>query len=67
MILSLQRAERFEVDIYLSNTLVHNSITIVVVGLYLLMVGVLAAVFIYFTGDQFLSVLPFGVFLAFVA
>ena len=67
MILSLQRAERFEVDIYLSNTMVHNSITIVVVGLYLLMVGVLSAVFIYFTGDQFLSVLPFGVFLAFVA
>jgi putative PEP-CTERM system histidine kinase len=67
MILSLQRTERFEVDIYLSNALVHSSITIVVVGLYLLMVGVLSALFIYFTGDQFLSMLPFGVFLAFVA
>jgi putative PEP-CTERM system histidine kinase len=67
MIFSLQRAERFEVDIYLSNALVYNSITIVVVGLYLLMVGVLSVVFIYFTGDQFLSVLPFVVFLAFVA
>jgi putative PEP-CTERM system histidine kinase len=67
MILSLQRAERFEVDIYLSNALVYNSVTIVVVGLYLLMVGVLSVVFIYFTGDQFLSVVPFGVFLTFVA
>jgi putative PEP-CTERM system histidine kinase len=67
MILSLARAEHFEVDIYLSNTLVYNSVTILVVGIYILIVGVLSLLLIYYTGDQFLSVLPFAVFLSFVA
>ena len=65
MIVSLARAEDFEVDLYLSNTFVYNSITILLVGLYLLIVGVLSSLLLYFTGDQFLSILPFVVFLAF--
>jgi putative PEP-CTERM system histidine kinase len=64
MMISLTRAERFEVDIYLSNSFVYNSITVLVVGLYVLIVGVLSSLLIYVTGDQFLSVLPFVVFLA---
>jgi len=66
MILSLQRSERFDVDIYPSNTLVYGSVTVLVVGLYLLLVGVLSAVFVHFAGDQFRALLAFFVFLAFV-
>jgi putative PEP-CTERM system histidine kinase len=61
---SLSRSKTFEVDIYLSNTFVYNSIAIMVVGLYLLIVGILSSLLVYATGDQFLSVLPFIVFLA---
>jgi putative PEP-CTERM system histidine kinase len=67
MILSLYRSERFDLDIYLSNTFVYGSVTVLVVGLYLLLLGVFSALFVYFTGDQFLSLLVFFVFLALVA
>ena len=64
VILSLARAEHFEVDLYLSNTFVYRSITILVIGIYLLAVGILSSLLLYFTGDQFLTILPFVVFLA---
>ncbi|HEX2227390.1 MAG TPA: XrtA/PEP-CTERM system histidine kinase PrsK [Candidatus Binatia bacterium] len=67
VILSLARAQHFEVDVYLSNTFVYRSITILVIGIYLLVVGVLSSLLLYFTGDQFLTILPFVVFLAVTA
>jgi putative PEP-CTERM system histidine kinase len=67
MIISFTRLERFEVDIYLSNTFVYSSITVLVVAVYVLIVGVLSSLLIYVTGEQFLSVLPFVAFLAVIA
>jgi putative PEP-CTERM system histidine kinase len=67
MMWSLKRSARFDVDIYLSNTMIYGSVAILVVGLYLLLVGLLAAGFIYFAGDQFLPLLAFLVFLAFIS
>ena len=64
MIGSFIRHRFLSVDIYLSRTVVHNSLTVLLVGGYLFTVGVLANVIKYFGWDQ---TLPLGTFFVFVA
>lgn len=64
ILLSLLRNRFLNVDIYFSRTLLYNSITVVVVGAYLLTVGILAKAIGYFGGNQ---AIPFGTFFVFVS
>lgn len=64
IVLSLLRNRFLNVDIYFSRTLLYNSITVVVVGAYLLTVGILAKAIAYFGGNQ---AIPLGTFFVFVS
>jgi putative PEP-CTERM system histidine kinase len=64
IIISLLRHRLLNVNIHFSRTALYNSITILVVGGYLLAVGILAKVIDYFGGSQ---VLPLGTFFVFLA
>jgi len=64
IIVSLLRNRFLNVDIYFSRTLLYNSITVVVVGVYLLAVGILAKAISYFGGNQ---AIPLGTFFVFVS
>lgn len=64
IILSLLRNRFLNVDIYFSRSLLYNSITVVVVGAYLLTVGILAKAIAYFGGNQ---AIPLGTFFVFVS
>lgn len=64
IILSLLRNRFLNVDIYFSRTLLYNSITIVVVGVYLLAVGILTKAISYFGGNQ---AIPLGTFFVFIS
>jgi hypothetical protein len=61
---SFVRHRFLSVDIYLSRTVVHNSLTVILVGGYLFTVGVLANLIKHFGWDQ---TLPLGTFFVFVA
>ncbi len=63
IILSSIRSGLLNVEIYLSQEMLYNSITGLVAGVYLLAVGVLAKAASYFGGSQFLSIGTFLVFL----
>lgn len=64
IILSLLRNRFLNVDIYFSRTLLYNSITVVVVGAYLLAVGILTKAISYFGGNQ---AIPLGTFFVFIS
>ncbi len=64
IILSLARAGPLNVDIYLSPAFLYNSITVFVVGTYLLAVGVLAKAIPYSGDSQILSLGTIFVFLS---
>ena len=64
---SLARHRRFNVDIYLSRTVLYNSMTVLVVGVYLLAIGALAKAIDYLGGSQLLPLNAFFVFLALVS
>jgi hypothetical protein len=64
IIVSLKRNRYFNVNIYLSRTILHGSITVVVVGIYLLTVGLLTKAINYFGSDLNLPLGTFFVFLA---
>ena len=64
IILSLLRSRLLNVDIYFSRTMLYNSITVVVVGAYLLAVGLLAKAISYFGGDR---AIPLGTFFVFIS
>lgn len=49
---SFLRAGDFEVDVYPSQSVLRNSITVLVAGVYLVLVGLLAKVVAYFGGDS---------------
>ncbi len=66
IIVSLTRNRHFNVNIYLSRTILHSSITVVVVGIYLLTVGLLTKAINYFGSDLNLPLGTFFVFLALV-
>jgi putative PEP-CTERM system histidine kinase len=64
IMISLVRQRLLHMEIYFSQTALYNSITIVIVGIYLLVVGVLAQV-IRYIGDN--ALLPLGTFFVFLA
>lgn len=64
MILSLARNRMQNVDIPLSRTFLYNSITVIVVGIYLLAVGILAKAIGLFGGGHAISLGTFFVFVA---
>ena len=49
---SLARARLFNVDFYLSHSFLYNSITLLIAGIYLFVVGVLAKTISYFAGGR---------------
>jgi hypothetical protein len=63
IIISLIRYRQLNTDIYFSRTVLYNSITVFVVGIYLLTVGMFAKVISYFGGSQVLPLETFFVFL----
>ena len=65
--ISLARHRHFNVNIYLSRSILHSSITVVAVGVYLLAVGILTKAINYFGSDLSLPLGTFFVFLAMVA
>lgn len=66
IVVSLARNRHFNVNIYLSRAILHNSITVFIVGIYLLTVGLLTKVIDYFGGGLDLPLSTFFVFLALV-
>jgi len=64
VIFSLVRARLLPMDIYLSQGFLYNSITVLVVGIYLLIVGVLAKVVSYLGHSQSLPLDAFFILLA---
>jgi putative PEP-CTERM system histidine kinase len=61
---SLARTRLFKFDFYLSHTVLYNSVTVLLVGIYFISVGVVAKVVFYFRGTQDPAVLTFLVFAA---
>ena len=61
---SLLRARSLNLDFYLSHSFLYNSLTVLIVGIYLLAVGVLAKLIPYLGGDLSLYTKAFFVFLA---
>ncbi len=49
---SLIRSRFLNVDVYLSDSMIYNSITVVIIGVYLVLVGILAKVAIYLNLSQ---------------
>jgi putative PEP-CTERM system histidine kinase len=64
IIWSLLRLRLLNVDIYLSHSLIYNSITIVVIGIYLILIGILAKVASYLNISQAFLIEALFVFLA---
>lgn len=64
IILSLARNRILNAELHLSRTFIYNSITVLVVGIYLLAVGVLAKAIEHFGDSQ---VIPIGTFFVFVS
>ena len=64
MIRSLVRMKLLNVDVYLSHSLLYNSLTILMVGIYLLVVGLLSKLIAYFNGGQSFHFKVFFLFLA---
>ena len=63
---SLVRMKLLNLDVYLSHSLLYNSLTILLVGIYLLVVGVFAKLIAYFNGGQSIHFRMFFIFLAFL-
>lgn len=64
IIWSLSRLRLLKVDIYLSHSVIYNSITIVLIGIYLVLVGILAKVAVYFDIPQIFLVEALFIFLS---
>jgi putative PEP-CTERM system histidine kinase len=57
----LVRAGRFEVSVYPSHSVLHHSLTVLIAGVYLLVVGVFAKIVTLFGGDGAFTLKAFGV------
>jgi len=66
ILFSLGRSHLLNVDIYLSEGFLYRSVTVFITGIYLLVVGVLARLFRYFSGQQPFWLEALFVFLAFL-
>ncbi|HEX5399663.1 MAG TPA: XrtA/PEP-CTERM system histidine kinase PrsK [Verrucomicrobiae bacterium] len=63
---SLFRAGQFNADVYPTQTAIHNSITIILAGAYLLIVGVFAKVVQFLGGDTSFTLKAFALLIALV-
>lgn len=63
---SLFRAGHFDVDVYPSHAVLHNSFTVLLAGIYLLIVGVFARVVTFLGGDASFTLKAFIVLVALV-
>ena len=63
---SLLRMKLFNIDFYLSHSLLYNSLTVLLVGIYFIAVGLVAKVAVYFKGARNLPLTAFVVFVAVV-
>jgi putative PEP-CTERM system histidine kinase len=66
MAVSLLRSRLRAADVYVSQSVLYNSMTALLVGVYLLVVGVLAKAVVVFGGVQALPLVTFAVFLGLV-
>jgi putative PEP-CTERM system histidine kinase len=66
IVLSLLRSRILKVDVYLSETLLHKSLTVLIAGAYLFSVGILAKVVSYFNGSHPFFLEALFVFFAFL-
>ncbi|HSB03899.1 MAG TPA: XrtA/PEP-CTERM system histidine kinase PrsK [Thermodesulfobacteriota bacterium] len=66
MVRSLFRIQMLNFDFYLSHSLIYNSFTVLIIGIYFLAVGILAKIISYFGDGQFFSIQVFVIFIAFV-
>ena len=67
MLVAFWRSRRSPVDVYLSETILFNSLTVLIVGVYLLVVGGLAKLVSFLGGAQGITLGAFLVFLALLA
>lgn len=63
---SLLRQGHFNLDVYPSQSVLHNSLTVLLAGIYLFLVGVFAKVVAFLGGDTFFAVKAFLVLIALV-
>jgi putative PEP-CTERM system histidine kinase len=63
---SLLRAGHFDVSVYPSQSVLHNSLTVLLAGIYLLIVGLLAKVVTFFGGDAAFTLRSFLVLVSLV-
>ncbi len=63
---SLVRSQRFDLGVYPSQSMLHRSVTIVVIGAYLLIVGVFAKIVAHFGGDAAFALKAFLVLVSLV-
>jgi len=66
IIWSLTRARLLNIDVYLSQSFLYNSVTVLIVGIYLVVVGILAKAASYFKISQSLLLETLFIFLALV-
>lgn len=66
IVMSLLRSRLRDADVYVSQHVLFNSVTALLVGVYLLVVGVLAKAVAYFGGAQVLPAVTFVVFLGLI-
>jgi hypothetical protein len=63
---SLLRAGHFDMDVYPSQSVLHNSLTVLLAGIYLLVVGIFAKVVTFLGGDAAFTLKAFVVLVALV-
>ncbi len=61
---SLFRAGHFEVSVYPSHSVLHNSLTVMLAGIYLLIIGVIAKIITFLGGDSSFALKSFVALLA---
>jgi putative PEP-CTERM system histidine kinase len=66
MVLSVVRSRLRDADVYVSQSVLYNSVTALLVGIYLLVVGILAQAVVHVGGVQALPTVTFLVFLGLV-
>ena len=66
VVISLSRARLLKFDFYVSHTLLYNSFSLLLVGVYFIVVGVMARLFYYWKGLASIPIVAFVLFLAII-
>ena len=66
VVISLSRARLLKFDFYVSHTLLYNSFSLLLVGVYFIVVGVMARLFYYWKGAASIPIVAFLLFLAII-